>query len=89
MTEIRKILTYNNMKIKFTDDELAKMNELNITEATIISRLKKVKVLYSSSTEKMSSEEFKEMLLVRQLADENRRCRKPTKLIEIKRKSSI
>ena len=41
MTEIRKILTYNNMKIKFTDDELAKMNELNITEATIISRLKK------------------------------------------------
>ena len=42
MTEIRKILTYNNMKIKFTDDELAKMNELNITEATIISRLKKV-----------------------------------------------
>lgn len=42
LTEIRKILTYNNMKIKFTDDELAKMNELNITEATIISRLKKV-----------------------------------------------
>ena len=41
LTEIRKILTYNNMKIKFTDDELAKMNELNITEATIISRLKK------------------------------------------------
>ena len=53
MTEIRKILTYNNMKIKFTDDELAKMNELNITEATIISRLKRLaKVLYSSSTEK-------------------------------------
>lgn len=54
LTEIRKILTYNNMKIKFTDDELAKMNELNITEATIISRLKKrlAKVLYSSSTEK-------------------------------------
>ena len=36
------------------------MNELNITEATIISRLKRLaKVLYSSSTEKMSSEEFK------------------------------
>ena len=66
------------------------MNELNITEATIISRLKRLaKVLYSSSTEKMSSEEFKEMLLVRQLADENRRCReayKLQKLIEIKKK---
>ena len=38
----------------------------------------------------MSSEEFKEMLLVRQLADENRRCReayKLQKLIEIKRKA--
>ena len=37
----------------------------------------------------MSSEEFKEMLLVRQLADENRRCReayKLQKLIEIKKK---
>ena len=38
----------------------------------------------------MSSEEFKEMLLVRQLADENRRCReayKLQKLIEIKKKA--
>ena len=37
----------------------------------------------------MSSEKFKEMLLVRQLADENRRCReayKLQKLIEIKKK---
>ncbi|MCE4992082.1 hypothetical protein BUZ37_09510 [Staphylococcus haemolyticus] len=77
MSNIRKVMQCAGKRLEFTDDEITRMQELNITRATITARVKNGWPRYYiiNQPKEMSREEYDKLLEIKKLAEKNRKKR--------------